>query len=71
VSLKLFDATVSETIKRIATGVLAGKPVTRDEAAWLFGLESTADILHLLAWAGQVREHFKGRQGPPLLHYQC
>jgi biotin synthase len=42
--------------------VLNGHKITRPEAAWLFGLESSADIFDLLAWANRLREHFKGNK---------
>src|SRR5258707_7826009 len=42
--------------------VLAGGQITREEGAWLFNLEGTADIFDLLSWANRVREHFKGNK---------
>jgi biotin synthase len=42
--------------------VMEGGSITREEAMWLFDLEGSADIFQLLAWANQVREHFKGNK---------
>jgi biotin synthase len=42
--------------------VLNGGKVSREEAIWLFDLESTADIFELMAWANRIREHFKGNK---------
>jgi biotin synthase len=42
--------------------VLAGDSVSREEARWLFELESSADVYDLLAWANRIREHFKGNK---------
>ena len=42
--------------------VLGGGNITRDEASWLFNLESSADILDLLSWANRIREQFKGNK---------
>lgn len=40
--------------------VLAGDPITPEDAAWLFQPRSSADIYDLLACANRIREHFKG-----------
>lgn len=42
--------------------VCDGGHVTRDEARWLFNLESSADVFDLLSWANRIREHFKGNK---------
>jgi biotin synthase len=42
--------------------VLGGGQISRDEALWLFNLESSADILDLLSWANRIREHYKGNK---------
>jgi biotin synthase len=42
--------------------VLGGGHITRDEALWLFNLESSSDILDLLSWANRIREKFKGNK---------
>jgi biotin synthase len=57
-----FDATVSERISSLGRRVLEGGRISRDEALFLFNLESTADIFELLAWANRIREHFKGNK---------
>jgi biotin synthase len=42
--------------------VLDGGSLTREEGLWLFGLEASADIFDLLAWANRIRERFKGNK---------
>src|SRR5437660_12260148 len=42
--------------------IVAGGEITRDEGMFLFGLESSADVLDLMAWANRIREHFKGNK---------
>jgi biotin synthase len=56
------DATTHEQIGHLGRRVLAGERISRDEALFLFGLESSADILDLLSWANRIREHFKGNK---------
>ena len=58
----LVDATNHERIAAIGRRVLGGENISREEALWLFELESSADIYDLLSWANRVREHFKGRK---------
>ncbi len=53
---------VRETLAGFGDKVISGEQITREEAAWLFGLEKTADIFDLLAVANRVREHFKGNK---------
>lgn len=53
---------VRETLAGFGDKVIAGQQISREEASWLFGLESTADIFDLLAVANRVREHFKGNK---------
>ena len=52
----------SERIRRTGREVIAGKLLDREEALWLFRLESSADIMDLLSVANRVREHFKGNK---------
>jgi biotin synthase len=59
---KLVDATNHERIAGLGQRVLDGGHLRRDEAQWLFNLESSADIYDLLSWANRVREHFKGNK---------
>lgn len=40
--------------------VLAGEPITREDAAWLFQPSGSAEIYDLLACANRIREHFRG-----------
>jgi biotin synthase len=58
----LVDATCSRRISGLTRRVLRGGEITRGEAAWLFGLESSADIFDLMAGANRLREHFKGNK---------
>ena len=57
---RLFDATVHARISELGQAVLAGNDVSREDALWLFELESDADIFDLLSWANRIRVHFKG-----------
>lgn len=61
-SSEVVDATNSQRIRQFGHRAIAGEQLTRDEALWLFGLESSADILDLLSAANRVREHFKGNK---------
>ncbi len=56
------DATHHTRIGDIGQRVLGGGQITRDEATWLFQLETSADVLDLLSWANRIREHFKGNK---------
>ena len=58
----LVDATTHDKISQLSRRVLDGGHLTREEAMWLFNLESSADILDLLSWANRIREHFKGNK---------
>ncbi len=57
-----FDATTHARIAELGQRVLEGGEITREEALWLFNLESSADIFDLLSWANRIREHFKGNK---------
>ena len=59
---KLVDATNHGRISELGERVLGGGHISRDEALWLFNLETSADILDLLSWANRIREHFKGNK---------
>ncbi|MGA2029608.1 MAG: biotin synthase BioB, partial [Verrucomicrobiota bacterium] len=61
-TVKMVDATIHEKISELGQHVLNGGHITRDEATWLFNLESSADILDLLSWANRIREQFKGNK---------
>ncbi len=56
------DASNHERIAGLGQRVLTGSHLSREEASWLFSLESSADIYDLLSWANRVREQFKGRK---------
>jgi biotin synthase len=56
------DAKNHGQISVLGQRVLGGGQISRDEALWLFNLESSADILDLLSWANRIREHFKGNK---------
>ena len=60
--LNSFDATKHERLSELGQRVLNGGRIDRDEALWLFGLEDTADIFELMAWANRIREQFKGNK---------
>lgn len=56
----MVDVTAHRRLSALGERVLGGGRVTREEGEWLFGLERTADIFDLMAWANRIREHFKG-----------
>jgi biotin synthase len=56
------DATTHNKISELGQFVLSGGKISRDDALFLFHLESSADILDLLSWANRIREHFKGNK---------
>ena len=56
------DAKNHSKISTLGERVLGGGQITREEALWLFRLESSADILDLLSWANRLREKFKGNK---------
>src|ERR1051325_3184097 len=56
------DASNHIRISNLGQRVLGGEHISRDEALWLFNLESSADILDLLSWANRIREKFKGNK---------
>jgi biotin synthase len=57
-----FDGTNHQRIAALGEHVLNGGQLEREEARWLFHLESSADIYDLMAWANRIREHFKGNK---------
>ena len=59
---KLVDTNNHGTISELGRRVLGGGPISRDEALWLFNLETSGDILDLLSWANRIREQFKGNK---------
>jgi biotin synthase len=56
------DANHHARISELGRRVFNGGQVTRDEAFWLFDLETSADIFDLLSWANRIREKFKGNK---------
>ena len=56
------DVKMHHHLAELGQRVLAGGSLTREEALGLFELESSSDILDLLAWANRIREHFKGNK---------
>ena len=58
----LVDNPAHEWIAGIGRVALAGGRIAREDAMLLFGLEESADIFDLIAWANRVRERFKGRK---------
>ena len=61
-TVKPVDAKNHDHISEFGQRVLNGGQLAREEALWLFNLESSADILDLLSWANRIREHFKGNK---------
>ena len=59
---QLVDATTHARLAALGQRVLDGYRITREEASWLFELETTADIVDLLAWSNRIREKFKGNK---------
>lgn len=51
-----------QKIAELGQRVLNGGRLEKADAMFLFGLESTSDIMDLIAWANRVREHFKGKK---------
>ena len=51
-----------QKIAELGQHVLNGGRLEKADALFLFGLESTSDIMDLIAWANRVREHFKGNK---------
>lgn len=58
-SASLYNSTL---IASLGQKVLAGSALDRTEAMTLFGLEASADVVDLLAWANRLRETFHGKQ---------
>jgi biotin synthase len=58
----MVDLSTHERLGELGERILDGGQITRDEAAWLFELESAGDIFDLLSWANRIREHFKGNK---------
>jgi len=61
-NVKLVDAANHNKISTLGERILGGGQITRDEALWLFNLESSSDILDLLSWSNRIREKFKGNK---------
>jgi biotin synthase len=61
-AVKPVDVTNHHKLTTLGETVLGGGQINRDEASWLFHLETSADILDLLSWANRIREHFKGNK---------
>src|SRR5688572_17741010 len=62
IEMQVDGVATHERLAALGQKVLAGQQVDRSEGAWLFGLESTADIFDLMSWANRIREHFKGNK---------
>lgn len=56
------DANNHGRLAELGYRVLNGGVIGREEADWLFRLESSADIYDLMAWANRIRERFKGNK---------
>jgi biotin synthase len=62
VSSHSFDTIDARRIAALGERVLDGGEITREEAQWLFGLERSADVFDLMAWANRIRERFRGNK---------
>ena len=58
----MVDVTNRDRIHALADRIMAGGSVDRDEALWMFHLESQADVTDLMSAANRLREHFKGNK---------
>ncbi|HAR00421.1 MAG: biotin synthase BioB [Limisphaerales bacterium] len=58
----MVDVTNRDRIHALADRIMAGGSVDRDEALWMFDLESQADVTDLMSAANRLREHFKGNK---------
>ena len=58
----MVDVTNRDRIHALADRIMAGGSVDRDEALWMFQLESQADVTDLMSAANRLREHFKGNK---------
>ena len=56
------DVSNHERIAGFGRRILGGGHLTREEATFLFNLETSSDILDLLSWANRIREQFKGNK---------
>jgi len=61
-SAKQIDASPQPSIAELGSRVLEGGQITREEARFLFQLESRQDIFELLSWANRIRERFRGNE---------
>jgi biotin synthase len=59
---KLVDVNNHTQISALGQRVLGGGHITREEALWLFNLETSSDIHDLMAWANRIREKFHGNK---------
>jgi biotin synthase len=59
---EVVDANGTDQIAAIAIRVMAGQPITPEEALYLFDLESPSSIYFLLSWANRVREQYMGNR---------
>jgi biotin synthase len=56
------DTSTRSRIAALATSVLAGGEVSREEALWLFECSSASVVFELLYWANRIREQYKGNR---------
>ena len=52
----MVDVTNRDRIHALADRIMAGGSVDRDEALWMFDLESQADVTDLMSAANRLRE---------------
>jgi biotin synthase len=58
----MIDGSNHARLAELGQRVLGGGHIDREEAIWLFGLESAGDIFDLMSWANRIREQFKGNK---------
>ena len=53
---------ILNAFRSLASRVLNGGEISREEALWLWNLQDQGDIYDLLAWANRIRKQFKGNK---------
>jgi biotin synthase len=59
---EMVDASCHTRISELAWHIVNGGEISREDAMWLFNVESPADIFDVMAGANRIREHFKGNK---------
>ena len=58
----LVDANTRRRIADLGARVVDGSEITRDEALWLFGLTTRAEVFELMLWGNRIRELYMGNK---------